>query len=474
MDPGSKAYRIHTSRSLFVLLHEFSSCDSVCSGASHRSQSDGIRLGTFHRSSAGKKGALLHRRLVEVGQRGIAVRSLGGDRAGEMGFTRFLRNRKVTTQEIAAAAAAQTAGRVRGLHVLAIQDTTTARDRGRRDALDVHPTIAVDAETGAVLGLLRVDFLTRKGGLKERRKQRDFADKASRRWLDSAQAAADLSAAGALQVTVVADRESDIYELFALRPAETALLIRATQNRRVDEGGLLFDRLAGQPEAGRLEAVLPSAPGRKARKAVFAVRFCATEIKRPHDRAAGQLPGTVSVNVIEAREIDPPEGEGAALWRLITTHDVQSLEDAGYLIGLYRRRWTIEELFRTMKTRGFDIERVTIDEEPFAKLVCATVIAAISIMQLVTEREGKLKRPLEDVFHPDEKEALRAVCKTLEGKTARQKNPHPPDTLAYASWVCARLGGWTGYYGKPGPVVMLRGLHHFRALQHGWTIARDV
>ncbi|MEG3147984.1 hypothetical protein U1839_25320, partial [Sphingomonas sp. RT2P30] len=44
-----------------------------------------------------------------------------------------------------------------------------------------------------------------------------------------------------------------------------------------------------------------------------------------------------------------------------------------------------------------------------------------------------------------------------EGKTERQKNPHPKGSLAYAAWVCARLGGWTGYYGKPGPAVMLNG-----------------
>ncbi|MGL4962523.1 MAG: hypothetical protein ACRC67_14925, partial [Inquilinus sp.] len=45
---------------------------------------------------------------------------------------------------------------------------------------------------------------------------------------------------------------------------------------------------------------------------------------------------------------------------------------------------------------------------------------------------------------------LEACCAQLEGKTQRQKNPHPKGSLAYAAWVCARLGGWTGYYGKPG------------------------
>jgi hypothetical protein len=36
-----------------------------------------------------------------------------------------------------------------------------------------------------------------------------------------------------------------------------------------------------------------------------------------------------------------------------------------------------------VKTRGFDIERVGIAEGPFEKLAAATIIAAVSIMQLV-------------------------------------------------------------------------------------------
>jgi hypothetical protein len=27
-------------------------------------------------------------------------------------------------------------------------------------------------------------------------------------------------------------------------------------------------------------------------------------------------------------------------------------------------------------------------------------------------------------------------------------NPHAPGTLAFATWLCARPGGWTGYYGR--------------------------
>jgi hypothetical protein len=103
------------------------------------------------------------------------------------------------------------------------------------------------------------------------------------------------------------------------------------------------------------------------------------------------------------------------------------------------------------------------------KLVTATVIAAVAIQQLVHARDGGPGplRPCTDVFQPEDLPLLEAFCAKLEGNTERQKNPHPKGSLAYASWVCARLGGWTGYYGKPGPVVMLEGWLEIQAAKRG-------
>ena len=39
-----------------------------------------------------------------------------------------------------------------------------------------------------------------------------------------------------------------------------------------------------------------------------------------------------------------------------------------------------------------------------------------------------------------------------------------------AAWAIARLGGWTGYYGKPGPRVMRRGLDDFQRIKYGTTL----
>ena len=372
----------------------------------------------------------------------------------------------------------RTTGLVRGRHVLAIQDTTTLRDDGKLDSLNLHAMIAVDADDGALLGLIDATFLKHVGGKKRQRAVRAFADKESRRWLDATLTAAELAAHGAACVTVVADRESDIYEEFACRPAETELLIRANYDRALKDGGTLYNCLDGVPELGREVIDVSAKPGQVARKAVLALRTRQIALLRPRRKCPGEeakLPKEVTLTLVEAREVDPPANVTPVHWRLLTTHQATTLTDAQQITRLYRQRWTIEQLFRLMKTKGFNIEAVRVAEGgPFENLTVATLIAAIQVLQMVRERDGAAGRPLKDVLDPEDRLALEAICRTLEGKTDRQKNPHPSGSLAYATWVCARLGGWTGYYGKPGPIVILQGLLALRAMLSGWRIARDV
>ena len=56
-------------------------------------------------------------------------------------------------------------------------------------------------------------------------------------------------------------------------------------------------------------------------------------------------------------------------------------------------------------------------------------------IKIVISKEGK-------VCLPDKSSLLR--CEKLEGNTQKQKNPHDPNSLAFATWVIARLGGWRG------------------------------
>jgi Transposase DDE domain len=417
----------------------------------------------------------LYRQLVAHGGGQVSVRRLGGNRAGEMRIARLLHNREVTPDEMIRTARERTLSRVGGRHVLAIQDSSALRVDAKGVGLSFHPVIAVDGVAGTVLGLIDNFFLMRQGGERADCRARDFDVKDSRRWLSGAESASTVTAAGAACVTVIEDREGDIYECFAFKPATVEKLVRAAQDRRLADGMLLFDKAEAWGEAGRMTVELPAAPGRKARRAELSISFGQVELLRPRNRKASTgLPTAVTVTLVIARELNPPQKADPALWFLLTTHRVNDIADARRIIGLYRARWMIEQLFRTMKTKGFDVEALRQDQHgPLEKLATAILIAAITVMQLVAEREAKAGRPLTDALDPADRPALERVCRSLEGKTDKQKNPNPEGSLAYAAWVMARLGGWTGYYGKPGPIVMLRGLTRFHAIKHGWSL-RDV
>lgn len=418
------------------------------------------------------------------------IRRLAGTRAREIQFTRLLRNRSVTAAEMASHAAERTAGRAAMRDVVVIQDTSELALGGRRArangygpvgkggalrGLLLHTVLAVDAGTGGLLGLVEARVWNRTGGKAKPRRGRKTSQKESQRWLDGTMRAGEVLAA-ANSITGVSDRESDIYEHFARRPLDVHLIVRACQNRQIetktaDQVHLLFSHVDRLPEQGRLKVDIPAAPGRKARATELAVRFSRVVVSKPLHGAAHDLPATIALTMVDVRETSKPEGGEPIHWRLLTTHEVTTLGDARRIIDLYRRRWAIEEFFHTLKTAAFDIEAADIgDPQVMIKFVTAATVAAVTVMQLVKARDGTTDQSLADAFEPADQPILEAVSTQLEGKTARQKNPHPRGSLAFASWVIGRLGGWTGYYGKPGPQVIRRGLDDFHRIKYGTTL----
>jgi hypothetical protein len=448
---------------------------------------DRIWTGAVWGPPPGKRGAALHAALVE--RPCSCIRRLAGGRAREVRFTRFLRNRAVTAGEMVCDAGARTSARVAGRDVVVVQDTSELALGGRRarangygpvggggalGGLLLHAGLVLEVGSDALLGLVEAKVWNRDSGKAAPRRSRATKAKESQRWLDVAARASDVLAA-AKSITIISDRESDIYEHFARRPAPTHLIVRACQNRKIetaDEGDLLlFTFIDGVPEAGRIRVKIPAAPGRRERLAELAIRFSRVELRKPLHGAGRDLPKATGLMLVDVREVSTPEDSKPLHWRLITTHPVTSLGEARRIIDLYRMRWSIEEYFRLLKTAGFEIEEADIgDPQAMIKFVTAAAIAAVTVMQLVKARDGTTGQQLTDAFEPDDQPILEAVSARLEGATALQKNPHPKGSLAFAAWVIARLGGWTGYYGKPGPKVMRRGLDDFRRIKYGTTL----
>lgn len=425
-----------------------------------------------------------------VARPGSCIRRLAGTRAREIQFTRFLRNASVTATEMAAHAAARTAARAAGRAVVVIQDTSELALGGRRAktngygpvgkggalrGLLLHAVLAVDAGTGGVLGLVDAKVWNRKGGKVTDRRSRKTSNKESQRWLDGTMRASEVLAAAA-HITGVSDRESDIYEHFARRPDNVHLIVRACQNRKIetddaDQINLLFGHVDSLSEQGRFEVKIPAAPGRKARTTELALRFSRVVLRKPLHGAAADLPATIALTMVDVRETSTPQDGKPIHWRLLTTHAVTNPGEARRIVDLYRMRWTIEEFFHTLKTAGFDIEAADIgDPKAMIKFVAAATVAAVTVMQLVKARDGTTGQSLADAFDPADQPILEALSTQLEGKTERQKNPHPRGSLAFAGWVIGRLGGWTGYYGKPGPQVMRQGLDDFQRIKYGTTL----
>ena len=280
-------------------------------------------------------------------------------------------------------------------------------------------------------------------------------------------------------ITLIADREADIYELFARVPDEqTHVLIRAVRDRALaDVGGRMLSKIAAEPEAGRLVFDLPARPGRTARQVTLAVRFCPVTLRQPERGADRRDPPQLSLYLVEAREIDPPPSEELIVWRLLTTHAATTLAEAARIIDLYRRRWIIEQLFRTLKSQGLDLEDSFLSDGDALECLAATaLIAAASVMQLLQGRgEAGSRLSATRVFSPAEVSVLEALSRKFEGKTEKQKNPHPKQSLAWAAWCIARAGGWNGYPSErpPGPITFTRGLRRFHAIAEGFALAAN-
>jgi len=171
-----------------------------------------------------------------------------------------------------------------------------------------------------------------------------------------------------------------------------------------------------------------------------------------------------------------PRLRRAGYWRLLTTHSIATAAEAWRIVDWYQARWTIEQLFRVMKSQDLQLEDSQLG--PAERLVKLTAVATKSLslrrpgaacvdIQLTQERYGKHQMPAANVFTEPEIETLAALGPTLEGKTERQQNHHPARGLAWAAWTIARLGGWNCYYKPPGPITFRRGMEQFHAIHRG-------
>jgi hypothetical protein len=426
-----------------------------------------------------------------VAGKDVCLRRLArGNRAREVRFNRFLGNAKVTTERVIESWSEGTTAAAEGRHILAIQDTseinftTTAKRRrglgeighGNGRGVLLHPMLAVDAENGNCLGLLSGQVWTRKGRRAVSHDLRDLSDKESQRWIATALAAKPLLAKAAM-VTVLGDRESDIFALYASAAEQHFHVIaRSMHDRKLAEGVGLYAASEAMAIVNQRAVVLPARAQRAERVAVLDLRFGAMKLARPQTKFLRHLPESLPLTLVDVREAAPAAGTEPLHWRLLTTHPVTNTEEAWRIVEWYKRRWLIEQFFRVLKTQGFKLEDSQIaTAERLLKLVAIAAKAAVITVQLLQARDGRSHQPVRLAFDANEVATLAALNQNIEAQSKRLKNPHPPDSLAWAAWIIGRLGGWDGYPSSkpPGPITMKHGLEYFYAVDVGRSL-KDV
>lgn len=421
----------------------------------------------------------------------VCLRRLGdGLRSQEVRFGRYLSNNKVTIERLIAGWSEQTGPAAAGRHVLAIQDTseinfrtTATRRRGLGEigkgvgrGMLVHAMLALDADNGSCLGLVAGRVWTRKGRIAIPHGKRALDDRESDRWVCTGIAAKGVLAEAAM-VTIVGDRESDFYAAWATLPGPNVHLIsRAMKDRCLADGSNLFAASKDFKVVGTRTIELRARAGRPARSATLNLRFGPVELQRPRGAAYRHLPVSVRVTLVELCEPHPPKNVEPLHWRLLTTHEVPDVAAAWRIVHWYKQRWIIEQLWRLMKLQGLRLEDSQLaDAEALIKLTAIATKAAAITLQLLQARDGKADEPASIVFSEPEIAVLESANTRYQGKTRLQNNPHTSRSLAWASWIIARLGGWDGYPSSkpPGPITYRHGLEHFRTMLVGWAM-RDV
>ena len=324
-----------------------------------------------------------------------------------MGYYRFLENERVTTSELVRSVADACEQQVAGKPILALSDSSEINlqahvgrlkleglgvvGNNRDVGFFIHPTLGVDAENGFPLGISYVQSWMRSPGHADKHERRyaslPIEEKESYKWLKSAAASARcFERGGARLVTHIGDRESDLYEEWATVPdAMNHLLIRVKQDRRLSkQSESLYGYLAQQPCAGTDAVQVQADPrhNRTAREAWMRVRLTSVQIQRPDKLRREDYPECIRLWAVEAVEVSPPAGQSPIHWRLMTTHEVNTFEQALQMIEWYRWRWRIEQLFATLKTAGLDLEATQLESvhaiEDCASWVCRWHCASCS------------------------------------------------------------------------------------------------
>jgi hypothetical protein len=327
--------------------------------------------------------------------------------------------------------------------------------------LYIHPTLAITPER-LCLGVVDQwtwvrDPKDHGGRDRQHRLKRPLEEKESLRWVEGYRRVCDWqSTLAQTRLVYVADRDSDLFELFEEgQSGEADWLIRGSQDRALVEGGLVWSAMRKAEVLGTLEFDLPATPQRAKRRVVQTLRAERLKLRPPY-RPDKKLP-PVELTAILAWEEEPPEGVEPIEWLLLTNLLIESAEEAQEKVQWYVCRWQIEVYFRILKS-GCKVESLQLQERDRLEVALTLyMIVAWRVLYLIMVGRTMPEISCEAVLAPEEWKAVYLV-------TQRKKPPSRPPVLQEILLLIAQLGGFLARKGDglPGPKALWIGLQRTR------------
>ena len=279
-----------------------------------------------------------------------------------------------------------------------------------------------------------------------------------------------------LQLIHVMDREADDYVLWSHLVAQGDDFVIRSQHDRclVDQQEKLFESLEHAPFVISREVVLSrrgkkrppgskrTHPPRDRRPARLSIRATTVEVKRPAQAAPVGKP-SMKLSVVEVVEVDPPGDATPVHWLLLSTLPITTVEEVCRIVDIYRKRWLIEEFFKSTKTGCAAEKRQARSLWSLLNTLTLLIPVAWRLLLLRTLSRHDPTAPAEQVLDTIELQALRHLV--------QDRALPPKSNCRQVMLAIARVGGHLKSNGEPGWLVLGRGLERLLEFAAGWRAA---